>query len=443
MRLSVSSLLAGRERSEGPWGRYWARLAGKGFWAVMDQGTFALSNFALNVLLARWLSPQDFGAFTISYTVFLLLGSFHNGLFAEPVLVYGSGKYRNDVPDYLGALVYGHFAFSAAGSLLLLLGGLAFALSGSGALSAIFLALALTAPFVLLQRLVRQSCYIRLQPRLAASAGTAYMVLVTVGAYVLYRGDWLSGATALGVRGVSSLLVSAWLALRLGVRLPPPRKDGLVMRVFGDHWRYGRWAVPTRVFTYIPGNIFYLVLPVWGGLAAGGGLKALMNMIMPVLQAYAALTTLMLPLLTRARGTLEFERLVRVGLWVFACGAALYWLFLGLTHRWLTDLLYDGRYVEDASLLWLLGLLPVLAGVLGVLGSALRAQERPDRMFWAYMLTTAAAVTVGLGCVATWGLVGAVIGLLLSSCVTTAAATIFYRRTTDDEARGAQDETGD
>lgn len=424
------------------WFRGFGGLAGKGFWAVMDQGTFAVANFGLNVLLARWLLPQDYGAFTVSYTIFLFLGSLQNGLFSEPMLVFGSGKYKDEVPNYLGALLYGHFAFGAAGSVLLLLGGLALALSGFGALSPMFLALAFVAPFVLLQWLVRQACYVRLQPRLAASAGAAYMVLIMTGASLLYWSGRLSGASVLAAMGTASLLVSAWLVLRLGVRLPPIRDGGFVRRVLLDHWKYGRWAVPTRVFTYIPGNIFYLILPIWGGLAASAGLRALMNTIMPVLQAYAALSTLMVPVLSRAKGTPEFGRLVRLGIAFFVGGAVLYWAFLGLTHQWIVDLLYGGRYGGQAELLWLLGLLPVTAGILGVFAAALRALVRPDRMFWAYALTTATAATLGVGGVAVWGLGGAVAGLLLSSCVTTVAAAVFYRRMGGEKIGGTQDASG-
>ena len=43
----------------------WMPWVGKGSLAVLDQGLFAGSNFMLNVLLARWLAPADFGAFAL------------------------------------------------------------------------------------------------------------------------------------------------------------------------------------------------------------------------------------------------------------------------------------------------------------------------------------------------------------------------------------------
>ena len=60
----------------------------KGFWALSDQALFALSNFGLNVMLERWLSPPEYGARSLAFSTCLLVGAFHTALFAEPMLVF-------------------------------------------------------------------------------------------------------------------------------------------------------------------------------------------------------------------------------------------------------------------------------------------------------------------------------------------------------------------
>ena len=86
--------------------------AGRGFWAVMDQGLFATSNLILNILLARWITPVEYGAFTVSYTIFLWLGTFHTALITEPMLVFGAGKYKECFLDYLRVLLRWHWLFT-------------------------------------------------------------------------------------------------------------------------------------------------------------------------------------------------------------------------------------------------------------------------------------------------------------------------------------------
>jgi O-antigen/teichoic acid export membrane protein len=408
----------------------------KGFWAVMDQGLFAGSNFILNILLARWLTPSEYGAFGMAFAVFLLIGSLHSAMLVEPMLVFGSGRYKERLTEYLGALIYGHLSFVALGSLALLLVGLGFALWGSASLSVSLLALALAGPFILLLWLMRRACYALLEPRLAAVGGAWYMLLMCAGAFVLYWSGWLSTASALGVMGISSLAVSLWLAVRLRVKSPPLRRDDIIGKVFKAHWEYGRWSVASKGLSWVPSNIFYLLLPIWGGLAAGGSFKAMMNLLMPMLQANAALTVLLLPILVRARQHSEFRSHVRLALVLFSVAMLAYWLLLGVFHEPVVDLLYGGRYVEHSDLLWLFGLIPVAASIKEILSQALRALERPDQLFLAYLFAALVVGSLGVGCMYVWGIAGAGTGFLLSQVTVAVTVAVLlkahYQRSSDE-----------
>lgn len=351
-------------------------------------------------------------------------------MFAEPLLVFGSGKYKERLSEYVGALLYGHLGFAIAGTLVLLITSAGFALSGSRSLAAVMLALAFAEPFILLLWLMRRACYACSEPRLAASGGAWYMVLMLAGAWILFSREWLSASSALGVMAVSSLAVSLWLVVRLGVRWPSRSDGGLIRDAFLDHWRYGRWSVGNQALNWVPMNIFYLVLPFFGGLAAGASFRALMNLIMPMLQAVWALSIVLLPTLVRAReeGRAGFDSRLRLALIPFVAGPAAYWLLLGLFHQPLVSLLYDGRYEGGAALLWILGLSPIVASVKQVLSQSLRALERPDWLFAAYALSALVAVTLGTALTYFLGIVGAGIGLVICQGITAALALISYRR---------------
>src|SRR5438477_212183 len=90
------------------------RLVGNGFWAIADQGFFAGSNFILNIVLARWLSPNEYGAFGVAFSIFLLVGTLHSSLVTEPMTVFAPGKVRERIQSYLGVCLYGHVAFARA-----------------------------------------------------------------------------------------------------------------------------------------------------------------------------------------------------------------------------------------------------------------------------------------------------------------------------------------
>jgi O-antigen/teichoic acid export membrane protein len=398
--------------------------AGKAFWAVLDQGLFATSNFALGILLARWLSPEQFGSFAVAHSVFLLAGTLHAGLFSEPMLVFGSARHATRFHAYLDILLHAHWRLTGLGSVLLAGAALIFWFLASLPLAGAFLGAAVAGPFILFGWLVRRACYSCLQPQWAAAGGTFYLVLVLTGSYVLRHMEVLSAFTALAVLGGAGLISGQWILGRLRhatssqVTAGPSRTE-----VFRDHWSYGRWAVASSGLSWIPGNIYSILLPAFAGLEAAGALKALLNLVMPIMHANSALSTLLIPALAAVRERPDFNRLVRRGLTAFAAGSLAYWFVLTAFREPIIALLYGGRYGNTTSLVPLVALLPLSGACMAVLGSALRVLERPQHVFWAYVISVVATLTIGVPLTAGWGLTGAAAGLLLSSVVTAVASS--------------------
>src|SRR5213078_3636379 len=96
-----------------------ARWAGRGALAVADQALFAGSHFILNILLARWLTPTDYGAFALAYSIFLLAVAFHGALLLEPMVIFGSGRYIKARRSYLGFVILGHVVVTGPAAMLM------------------------------------------------------------------------------------------------------------------------------------------------------------------------------------------------------------------------------------------------------------------------------------------------------------------------------------
>ncbi|HTD47393.1 MAG TPA: hypothetical protein VK881_09015 [bacterium] len=405
-----------------------AGLLTKGFWAVMDQGLFAVSNFLLNVLLARWLPPKEYGAFTIAFTVFLLLGTAHEALLTEPMLVFGPSRYKERRSEYLRALLGGHWGLVIAGSLFVGICGGVIGASGPSVLASALLGFAAAGPVILLLWFMRRACYMRLEPHLAASGGLVYLVLMVIGLFELSRHGWLSIAAALWVMGSASLITSLWLAARLRLSIRPSAPAAVAREVLRDHWGYGRWSAATMGLVWLPGNIYYLLLPVFRGLEASGTFKALTNLILPVQHVYTAMAILLVPALVRARGEAEFGRLTSLTLALVTAGSLAYCALLIVFHHPIMAWMYGGQYEGYIDVLWMLGFVLVASGAASILSGALRALERPDQVFWAYGLSTVAVLTFGLWATVAWGVVGAGLGLALSSAARAAAMWAYYHR---------------
>lgn len=400
----------------------------KGTWTILDQGLFAGSNFALNLLLARWLLPTEYGAFTVAFSAFMLLGTLHSGLLTEPMLVFGPGRYRSWLPQYLNALLRANAGFGGLGAVVLGVVGYGFYLRGAGEVAAVLFALALTQPFILLLWLARRACYVRRRPEWSALSGLLYTALVLLGAFVLERTAWLSAATALGLMSGASLIAGMVIVVGyLRVPLLGTLPDGAFGAASKQHWDFGRWVVGTGVLGWVTGYLPLLLLPVAAGLEASAALKALWNFTLPMGHVHTALSALLLPTLVQVRGTERFTRYVWGLTGLAVLGGIVYWIGIGLFGRPLMDVLYAGQYVDYAHLLWLVGGL-LIGGAGVVLRAALKALERPDRAFRASLFSSLSVLTVGAACIFIFGLVGALLSLLLGMAVETSLMLYFFMK---------------
>jgi O-antigen/teichoic acid export membrane protein len=460
-------------------------LATKGGLAILDQALFAGTNFIVNILLARWLTPAEYGAFALAYSVFLLFGTFHTASLTEPMMVFGSGKYAGHFEKYLGILVRGHFTLMLPSGLILVVAAFLLGRVYSTSVERAFLGLALAAPFILLLWLVRRAFYVRLQPAWAAAGGFFYLVFLLGFMSALWAGQRLSPVTAflgmgvgalavsvfllfrfqprrvavggvislvlllaliyllwLGSRslpvitflgmGAAALVVSIFLLLHLGPTWTAEPGNPSAAMVLADHWRYGRWSVATAGISWLPSNVYYVLLPNWFGLEGAGAFRALMNLAMPVLHSIGALSGILLPVLVRNRkhaGTKGMTKTMKSFLALFVAGSALYLILLWGLRSQLFQLLYGGKYQEYTFLpVLLVGLLPFGASATAVLGSGLRALERPDWLFWCYVGSAVIAFVAGIPLAATIGVSGALLGMVLSSLAAGLLMLVFCKK---------------
>jgi O-antigen/teichoic acid export membrane protein len=406
-------------------GGRWRRIADRGFWTLTDRGLFAVTNFGVNLVLARWLSPESYGAYAIGFAIFLIIGAAQNSLVIKPLLVFGARRYEDRYRTYLGVVIKAQLALSVVLSVALALLGLGFILGVSRDIGTVLIALAVAGPFRLLLMLLRLSSYVHLQPRQAAGSGAVYMVLLLGCLYLLNGQGALTAETALLANGLTSLVVAVWLAVRQKAELLGEALFGSFGReVAMEHWRYGRWSVAAHVVSDGYRNLYLFVLPLWGGLEASGALSALMNLVMPISFFQQSLNVVTVPVLSRARRTGHYVEKTLLAAAFFVSTALVYCGLLFLFRGEIVNLLYVGRYDAYVDVLILVALLPIVRSLSFVFDASLSALERPKDIFKATIASAACAVTFGIAAVAMAGVAGAVVGHLL--CAIVGLATEYW-----------------
>lgn len=417
-------------------------MARQGAWAIADQGLFALAGFVLNLLLARWLGPEQYGVFGVAFTVFLLVGLVYTSLVIEPLLVFGSGRWRASYRAYLFEALRLLGGIAALGGLLLWAVSIAVAWRAEAEpLAQALRTMIWAAPCIVLQWALRRACYVHGRPDIAATGGVLYLFMI-VGSTAWIQGSvGLDARMGFAVMAGGSVLTVVFLAWRLASTLPLDAHDGpgpprMRADVWRTHWRFGRWVLASAVVGWFSLDVFFLILAPQHGFAAAGAVRAAYNLVLPVLHVLTALSTVALPWFVaalRSGGALRAIAVYWSGLTVLALA---YGAALVLSSGLLVPLLYGASFEDIGPLVRVFALLPVATATGASLATVLRAMERPREVFVATALAALLGAGLGIPLTLAFGALGAVSAIVVNGAVY--AIAIFWRlRRLDTDIHGA------
>jgi len=165
----------------------------KGSLALIAQVLVSGMNFLLGLLLARWLVPAQYGAYTLAFSVFLVVASVHNALLLEPMGVLGPALFGQTLKSYVGKLIRIHFALAAGFVVVMAVGGLLISRTPHfAALSGAIAGACLATPWVLFLWFARQAAYLEMRPDIAAKGAITYAVAIALTIFALHAAGWLT-----------------------------------------------------------------------------------------------------------------------------------------------------------------------------------------------------------------------------------------------------------
>jgi O-antigen/teichoic acid export membrane protein len=404
----------------------------KGGLALLDFGLYSGSNFLLGILLARWMAPEQYGAYALVFSIFILVTFLYQALLLEPLSVFSGTTYSKNLRGYLKSNFWLHWGVSAV--ICVLMGATAVAAKvwwHSPASAMAFAGMTAATPFILIHALGRRSFYLKLSPGPAAFGSSFYCVLVVSGSFLVYKLGWLSAFSAFLVMGFAALVGGVIMVFQLNAKLEPATAEMHLNETWKKHWEYGKWALGTCIVGWIPTYVYIPLVSKFSGLAVTAELRALMNLGGPVLQTYAALSMLFLPYAARVQGTEGRQgstALTRKLTALFVAGAIAYWIVLIPLRRPLFQLLYAGKYMDASSLLPLFAAETVIWSA--ALGPAivLRAMEYPRSLFFANGAASIVAIVVGIPATRHFGLHGVIWSMVIANVLYVVVAFILLER---------------
>ncbi len=377
-------------------------------WGLADQGLSSLTNFALGIVVARSLSPREFGAFSIAFGVYTIGLGLTRALTSEPLMVRFSAASRDDwrvgVRPATGTAV----VIGAVAGVACIVGGLVL----SAALASVLLALGVCMPGLLLQDTWRYAFFSGGRGPSAFINDVVWVVGLSVSMTLLFA----TGRTSVG------WLVLAWGGSGSIAGLVGMLQAGFIPRPdrTASWFREQRDLIPRFAgefgVTTLAGQVSIFAIAAVAGLATVGAIRAGQLLLGPLNIIFAGVSLAALPeavrLLQSSKETLRRACVVlSAGLAVSALGVGI--VASILPDRLGTELLGQNwplaRSVVIPVSIWMAG-----AGVILGAGIGLRALAAARRSLRArLMLAPLAVMSAVIGASvrgargAAWGFAGA------------------------------------
>jgi len=404
----------------------------KGGFSILDQGFFSGSNFIISILLARWLSLSDYGAFVIAFTFYLLLTGFYNAFILEPISVLGPGKYSEQLSDYLFIQLKLHGIITVILALVIIAVGWSMANWINRPLGNAFMGMGVAIPFILLLWIVRRIFYIYMEPSKAFLISVSFFILSVIGIIILHSMELLNTFMCFIVLGIASGIAS-FILIRKKTDLPKNRNlsDLAWGSLVKEQWLYGRWIAAATVLTFLGNQIQVFLLAGLISLQSAGALDALQNFIGPISQGITAIATLAIPILSYDFGRSDYRAIrhktVLVAILLTLLTALYELMLLGFSSP-LETLIYNGKYSNFIHFIPILGIIPIFTAITTGYSLALRAIQRPQFFLIYGMVVAPVGLLTGIIFTHFWGLEGAVWSLVIISVITLCVHMILYRR---------------
>jgi O-antigen/teichoic acid export membrane protein len=408
----------------------WLPWLRDGSLAVTDQALISSSNFILNVLLARWLTPTEYGIYALAFSGYLLLLSFFQALVLEPMCVLGASEFRDDFNVYIAAILRLQACFSAP--LIILLGAgawISHILMPDSSLAGTLVGLAVGCPLLLSFWVMRTATYVTLKPGRAARIAFLYALIVTIAIGLWRSAGPVTAGGAFLIMGIAAGAVSILLVRQL--RPDWRGKTVTVRQVAREHWNFGRWELSKVGVDWTCENISYAVAGSLLGIAETGKLKALTTLFLPLNQTLTALRRIFLPYLSRISkhsGHSATGDRVKVLAILYAAGAAVYGVTLTILSKPIVGALYGEQFRSITDLIPYFAFTLVFAVPVNALDMGLRAARSPKSVFLAASVSTLSPLLVTWPMTWMFGMRGLIMTSLVTSAIFLTTMTWSLRR---------------
>ncbi len=390
----------------------------RGAFAVLfDQGLTSLAAFAISIVLARIVEPNEFGLFVLANTVLVTLTGVLSALIFLPYRVYAaSGQPRAIGDSSLRVFLVVALLASTVGAAVIWKMSLDNVASQQLAATCYMYFLGAFSIEYTRAVLSTHGRWGHLIGNSLLVNGGRIAILAILAMTTLTR-NLTVVLIAISVLPLSISLFSWWVFQPSRCKEAETKDSTNTAALF---WEYGRWLLVENLAFAVSMQYFAFIVSIKLGaaeLAIFGVAQTLLNLFNVFLFSLTsyALTSLRRALI--AEGAAEWKRQITLLARVLVPLAGAISIACSIKAEALISLVFGDRHLGAAALIPMFGIVLVLNAINSCLGVAFRTTGLPQVGFFSRVMSAIVAVLAGNFLVDAFGVAGAVLGLLISQLI--------------------------
>lgn len=408
------------------------RFLHKGVWGLADHALMSATNFVTMVLLARVLTPRDFGLYALTYTTLIFLSGVQSALISQPHTMLGSPRSGAQFVRYTTGSAMSQAALAVATAAIIALLALVVSRFDAQASRLLFACAPATAAWQM-QEFVRRVLYTRTHViKVFANDLVSYggqLVLIVLFWQMSILGP-VSALTALTVTSAIGALLGIWQIWPYLGKLPSWSEFATTA---AENWNFGKWLLGGSLAQWTSARVYPLLAAGLVSVAATGVVKATQTLVGPTHILMYAIDPLVGPKSAKvyAGGGAPALRalIVKVQLLVLVTIGG-YCLLVAVLAKPLLNVVYGPEYGQYAWLLSSIAIVTIFKTLRSPLRLALSAVGETSALFRLRLASSVANLTVGLAAVYFFGLPGIAFGLIMDEFIMQIIMWRFYLRYT-------------
>ena len=396
--------------------------------SIADQVVASATTFATGALIGRVCTKEEFGYYTIGFSLLTLLMTIQGSLISTPFMIRFPQLDGRDSERFAGSSLIHQLVFAFAVSAIVIAAGVIMSSYGAS-LGPTIAALGVALAFLLQRDYVRQTCFARFAYAQALGLDLLLASLQVGGLAILYVTGTLHAWSAFLVLGASCAVAGVhWLVM---TRRERTYTRGSVINDATQNWSSGKWLLASGLVWALGMNLYAWIVAGFHGAATAGtwaaalGVMTLINPLMLGVQNYLG------PRIMHARangGVIRLRRVVRETAALFCLLLLTFTLAMAFAGDSLVALIYGAKYAGNGTLVVLLALNAAVLTVGFAVSRGLFALELARIDFYVNFIALASFLVFGVALVRAAGPMGAAVAQLITNIIATAVRSVAFAR---------------